>query len=222
MGLYPEWSPWLDKPAAARVAALAIVESAVAVRGAAGYLDFAGRASRDNWPFWLSPRARSPRELVEERLQAAGFDAEARSFDRALEHLAGSARSLGAGSFIFLVSDFLDPPPPSFWLVGATRRWDLVPVVVQDPVWEQSFPAIGSLVVPVADPDDGNLLEVRLRASEARSERCSRKRARAELLLSLAAVGLDPVLIEQSDPESVRRAFLDWAERRSRARWKRR
>src|SRR4029077_16778389 len=38
MGLYPDWSPWLSKPGAARAATRAIVESALAARAAVGYL----------------------------------------------------------------------------------------------------------------------------------------------------------------------------------------
>src|SRR5262249_35836052 len=39
MGLYPSWSPWLDKPAAVRAATETIVASALAARGAVGYLE---------------------------------------------------------------------------------------------------------------------------------------------------------------------------------------
>ena len=64
--------------------------------------------------------------------------------------------------------------------------------------------------------------EVRLRRSEARSERERRERARSELLASFAQLGLDPVLLEESEPASVQRAFLEWADRRRRALWQRR
>jgi uncharacterized protein (DUF58 family) len=217
MGLYPDWSPWLDKPAAAREAAAAIVEAAVAARGAAAYLDFASPE-----PYWLKPRSRSPGGLIDERARDAGFAAAPDSFEGALDQVARSSRSLGAGSFVFLVSDFLEPPPAAFWAVGLARRWELVPVVVQDPTWEASFPLLPSLVVPLADPASGNVLGVRLRKSEARAERERRERARAELLSSFAALSLDPVLLDRSDGESVLRAFLEWAERRRRARWQRR
>ncbi len=217
MSLYPNWSPWLDKPAAAREAAAAIVASAVAARGAAAYVDFAASV-----PYWLPPRSRSPGGLVEERVGKAGFAADPRSFDGALDYVARSARALGAGSFVFLVSDFLDPPPASFWAVGLAHRWELVPVVVQDPTWEASFPVLPSIVVPLADPATAEVLEVRLRRREARAEQGHRERARAELLSSFAALSLDPVLIEHSDAGSVLRAFLEWAERRRRARWQRR
>jgi len=216
MSLYPDWSPWLDKPEAARAATEAIVASALAARGAVGYLD----CSDD--PFWVAPRSRSPLDVIRERDQTTAFDASVDSLGRAVTDLARSGSSLGAGSFVFVLSDFLDPPPPELWLVGTARRWELVPVVIQDPVWEQSFPALGPVVVPIVDPRDGAVLEVRLTRSEARAERERRERARTELLTLLGSFGLDPVPIDRSEPDSVQRAFLEWADRRKRALWLRR
>jgi uncharacterized protein (DUF58 family) len=211
MSLYPDWSPWLAKPQAVRAATETIVASALAARGAVGYLECAED------PFWIAPRGRSPLELIRERDRTAGFDADEGSLRRGLEQLARSGSSLAAGSFVFVLSDFLEPPPRELWLVGTTRRWELVPVVIQDPVWEQSFPSVGSVIVPIADPGDGALLEVRLTASEARAERARREAARSELLTLFASLGLDPVLVERSGPDTVQRAFLEWAERRRRA-----
>jgi uncharacterized protein (DUF58 family) len=216
MRLYPHWSPWLKKPEAVRVATETIVASAIAARSAVGYLDCADH------PFWISPRTRYPLELIEERARLSGFDADAGSLRRGIEYLGRSASSLGAGSFVFVLSDFLEPPPRELWLVGTARRWELVPVVIQDPVWEQSFPTTGPVVVPIADPRDGAVLEVRLRRSEALAERERRERARSELLTSLPSLGLDPVLLDRSDPDGVQRAFVEWAERRRRALWQRR
>ncbi len=222
MSLYPDWSPWLSKPDAARVATEAIVASAIAARGAVGYLDWApGRDGRDD-PFWISPRGRSPLELIEDRVRTAGFDAAPDSLSRGIEYLVRSAGSLGAGSFIFVLSDFLEPPSRELWLFGTSRRWEFVPVVIQDPVWEQSFPSIGPVIVPVADPRDGSVLEVRLSRSEARAERARRERSRSELLATFASLGLDPVLLDRSDQDSVQRAFLEWAERRRHSLWVRR
>jgi uncharacterized protein (DUF58 family) len=222
MGLYPAWTPWLSKPEAVRVAAAAIVESALAARGAVGYLDFAPQEDGTEGPFWIPPRGRSPFEAIEERAGQARFDANEASLTSAVEYLGRSASSLGAGSFVFVLSDFLEPPSHALWRVGAARRWELVPVVVQDPVWEQSFPSIGPVVMTIADPDGGDPLDVRLRRSEARIERERRERARSELLALLATLGLDPVLIDRSDRDSVQSAFLHWAERRRRALWQRR
>jgi uncharacterized protein (DUF58 family) len=222
MRLYPDWSPWLSKPEAASVTIAAIVASAIAARGAIGYLDLATLPDGSTGPFWVSPRGRSPLGLVEERGRTARFDAAPGSLLSALAYVRREAVSLGAGSFIFVVSDFLEPPPRSMWLSLAARRWEIVPVVIQDPTWEQSFPSVGPVMIPVADPVDGTVLEVRLRRSEARAERGRRERARAELLSELTILGLDPVLIDRSDEDTVQRAFFEWAEHRKRTLWLRR
>jgi uncharacterized protein (DUF58 family) len=219
LSLYPDWSPWLAKREAARAATEAIVASTLAARGAVGYLDYAGGT---DGPFWISPRGRSPLESIDERMRTAEFDAGADSLARGIEYLSRSAVSLGAGSFVFVVSDFLEPPRRELWLRAIARRWELVPVVIQDPIWEQTFPSIGPVVMPVADPRDGAVLEVRFSRSEARAERARRERARSELLAVFASLGADPVLIDRSDQDSVERAFLAWAERRRRALWLRR
>ena len=216
MGLYPD-VPWLSKPRAVEAAAEAIAESAVAARGAVGYLDLASGDHGAGEPFWIAPRGRSPLEQLGLRAQSVRFDADDASLERGISYLAGPAHSLGAGSFVFVLSDFLEPPDRSFWLAGIARRWDLVPVVIQDPVWEQSFPSVGPVSIPVADPRDGAVLEVRFRRSEARAERVRRAQARADLLASLAGLGLDPVLVDHDEPGNVQASFLDWAERRRRA-----
>src|SRR5204862_4423508 len=120
-----------------------------------------------------------------------------------------------SGTFVFVLSDFLGQlPPESAWLTAAARRWEVVPVVIQDPTWEQSFPELGPLVVPLADPKDGQVLEVRLSRREARARREANERRRQRLHDEFFALGLDPVLLDTSDDPEVDRAVLDWAERR--------
>ena len=77
----------------------------------------------------------------------------------------------------------------------AARRWEAVPVVVQDPLWEQSFPAISSVVVPLADPETGAVSEVRLSRREAKARRVDNERRRATLLAGFARLGLDSAMI---------------------------
>ena len=88
------------------------------------------------------------------------------------------------------------------------RRWELVPVVIQDPDWEQSFPRSARVVLPLADPRSGAVLEVRLTRREARAWR-ERARARAGPSCSrgFAALGVDPVLLDSSDPDAVQRTL---------------
>jgi hypothetical protein len=170
----------------------------------------------------VAPRGRSPLEHIEGRTRTAEFDARPGSLAHCIDFLATPAAGIGAGSFVFLLSDFLEQPPAALWLSALTRRWEIVPVVIQDPTWEQSFPAAGPVVLPIVDPDDGAVSQVRLRRSEARAERERRERSRRELLDEISAFGLDPVLVDRADHHGIAEAFLEWAERRRGALWQRR
>jgi uncharacterized protein (DUF58 family) len=59
-----------------------------------------------------------------------------------VERIARSATRLPRGSFVFVLSDFLRPVAARTWRALAARSWDVVPVVVQDPTWERSFPSV--------------------------------------------------------------------------------
>jgi uncharacterized protein (DUF58 family) len=152
--------PWLDKAEAMRQAAELVIDSALIVGGFVGYLDHGGGG-----PYWVPPRGgRRLAELRQDRLPANEFGAPADGLERALEHLAHHRRSVTSGSFVFVLSDFLPLPSEDVWLAALEHRWDLVPVVIQDPVWEQSFPDVGGIVVPLREPATGRRMPVRLTA----------------------------------------------------------
>ena len=70
------------------------------------------------------------------------------SLDGCLLALIRHASSFPAGTFVFVVSDFIDAVSPGIWLKLRALRWDVTPVVVQDPTWEQSFPDVGGVLLP--------------------------------------------------------------------------
>ena len=83
-----------------------VVASAAQAGGFVGYLDYA-----DGEPFWLPPRGeRRLAYLREERARDAGWGAPTDGVERSLEHLFEHRRNVTAGSFVFVFSDFLDPP----------------------------------------------------------------------------------------------------------------
>jgi hypothetical protein len=213
MGLFEPPFPWLSKPEATAVAVRMIGASALAARAEAGYLDLAGAR-----PFWLPPGTRGHEPLVRRRRGDAPFDAAPDNVTRALDFLLRRQRDLPPGAFVFVLSDFIVPVPAAFWLRAVAARWDLVPVIIQDPTWEQSFPDIGGVVAPIANPADGRVRDVRLSASEARRERRANEERLRRLLGRFSRLGLDPVLLGTSDEAAVLRAFLSWAERRRVAR----
>ena len=185
-----------------------VVASAAQAGGFVGYLDYA-----DGEPFWLPPRGeRRLAYLREERADEAGWGAPADGVERSLEHLFEHRRNVTAGSFVFVFSDFLDPPSRETWLTAVEHLWDVIPVVIQDPVWEQSFPDVSGIVVPLRDPRSGRITHVRLTKKEAAARRRANEERLLALLDELTLLDLDPVLLSSSEPSDVLGAFLDWNE----------
>jgi uncharacterized protein (DUF58 family) len=215
MGLYPQPLPWLAKRDALREAVATIVASAAAARADIAALDFAGGEA-----WWLPPGRRDRPWLVADRSGGGTpFDAPEDTVERALAFLGEHRTDLPGGSFVFVLSDLLAPVAPRAWQDAIGRGWDVVPVVIQDPVWEQSFPAVGGVGVPIADPRSGARALVRLSRREAARRREANEQRHAQLLADLDSLGLRPVEIGTSDPFEVDKAFLEWAEDRRRSRW---
>jgi uncharacterized protein (DUF58 family) len=209
MALFPRELPWLSKADAMQTALEIVAESAAKARGFIGYVDFASEE-----PFWRPPVSHKGYwEIQERRLAHPDFDAPHDTLSRALEFLGGHRRSVPAGSFVFVLSDFLAPPGAELWARALEQRWDVVPVVIQDPVWEQSFPEVDSLVIPLARAD-GRLRLVRLRRGEAELRREAHERRLAELVAGFRSLGVEPILLSRSDREHVFRAFLSWSDER--------
>jgi uncharacterized protein (DUF58 family) len=218
MAIFPASLPWLKKPQALAEAAAAIIASATAARSDVASLDLAGAEG----PYWLPPgRGTGARRVLERQAVATAFDAPDDNLEQALVFLAGLRSDLPAGSFVFVLSDFLVSPPARVWVEAVTRGWDLVPVVLQDPVWEQSFPSVGGVVLPIADPVSGRVRLVRFSRRQAALHREHNEQRLRGLLAELASFGLEAVLLGTSAPDEIDRAFIDWAESRRRSRWAR-
>ncbi len=204
MSIFAPELPWLCKPEAIRHATDVIGASAIAARGLLGYLD-----EGDGETYWHPPRSSHGLELAERP-----FGAPADTLARGLRYLTEQRRDLPAGTFVFVVSDFLEQPSKDEWLWALERRWEIVPVVVQDPVWEQSFPDVGGAVIPLADPAGGGVDLVRIPAAETASRRSENEARLARLLFELRALGLDPVVVSSHDHRDVVLSFLGWADER--------
>jgi uncharacterized protein (DUF58 family) len=213
MSLFPPSFPWLSKPEAMRVASEVLTVSAGAMRGLIGYLDFDGEE-----PAWEPPR--HVRRMFGEPTMNGSYHAPRDNVGRALTFLAHLRGVLPAGSFVFVLSDFLELPPEHAWLAALEHRWDVVPIVVQDAVWEQSFPDVSGIAVPFADPTTGDVRYVRLNAREAAERKAANERRWEEVLNGLRVLDLDPVVISSSEPDDVVTAFLSWGEeRRAKRTW---
>jgi uncharacterized protein (DUF58 family) len=207
MSLFPPGWPWLRKPEAVQVILRLIGDSALAAQGYVGYLDHGAGET-----LWRPPKSqRTLHELDPQRPFGAPPDALARG----LEDLVRRRRDVPAGTFVFVVSDFLDPPPHDVWLRVLARRWDVIPVVVQDPVWEQSFPDVGGIVLPFLDPVTRKLRPAELSRREVVARRRANEERRTRLLRELRGLDLEPVLVETSDLRGVFSAFVAWVDRRT-------
>ena len=215
MSLYPAPLPWLQKYAAVREAADAIAASAAAARADTAALDF---GCGEAW--WMPPGRRDRRWLIAEREGGdTPFAAPPDTLERSFEFLAAHRRELPAGSLVFVLSDFLGPMPAETWLRGIGHGWDLVPVVIQDPIWEQSFPAVGGIGVPIAEPRSGAVALVRMSRRQAARRREANEQRLAGLLVDFGALGLQPVVLETSEPDGVDAAFIAWADQRRSTSW---
>jgi uncharacterized protein (DUF58 family) len=207
MALSSPGVPWLRKHEALQAAASLIADSVAEARGFVGYLDFADGAEH---PFWRPPSSGREPWSMRERLTHPAYAAPDENLTLALEFLEGHRRSVPSGSFVFVLSDFLVAPEAEVWERVVEHRWDIVPVVVQDPLWEQSFPAVDGIVVPLAGAD-GRVRLVRLRRGESDERRVAHERRRADLLAGFLDLGIEPVPLSTSDPDHVLTALLEWA-----------
>jgi uncharacterized protein (DUF58 family) len=212
MALYGPPFPWLDKRRALAAATRSIAASAAAARSDLGYLDHTLTLPR-----WTESGRAAPQSLAE-RVEQATFDAPRDSLGRMLELVRVRRADLPSGSFVFVLSDFLGHVPPEVVVRAAGERWELVPVVIQDPVWEQSFPLLDGVVLPVADPETAVIRDVRVTSRDARERRHANEARLQRLLRVFRHLGHDPVVLDEHSPAIVARAFLGWAERRRVAR----
>jgi uncharacterized protein (DUF58 family) len=212
MALYGPELPWLSKPETINCAADAIARAASAARAELGYADYAGDRTRV-----YSPGAVAPRRVLE-RLRTSAFDAPAGSLARALGALLNRRAELPQGSFVFILSDFLDEVDDGLWARLRSALWDVVPVVIQDPTWEQSFPDLHGVLVPFTPPSGGEPALVRLGPAETAARRRENEARLERLLRRFRSHEFDPVLLGSSASASIDAAFLRWAERRQRKR----
>jgi uncharacterized protein (DUF58 family) len=202
--------PWLDKPQAMRHTVELVLASAGAAGGFVGYLDYA-----DGEPHWRQPKGeRKLIELRDERLWSSEYGGPSDWLERSIAHLAEHPRAVSPGTFVFLLSDFVPPPTRQLWLAAIEHRWDLVPIVIQDPIWEQSFPDVSGIVVSLRDPATGRVLPVRLKRGEAEIRRKANEARLHALLEGFRALDLDPILVSSSERHEILAPFLEWTELR--------
>jgi uncharacterized protein (DUF58 family) len=196
----------LDKPAALVRSIDLIGRSSTAARSLTGYLDHA-----QGEPYWRAPRTETRAEPGSlDRTFAAPPD----TVSRALDFLAEHRRDLPTQAFVFVLSDFVVAPDANAWQRALEQRWELVPVLIQDPVWERSFPDVGGITIAYADPESGSVQPVYLTRREAHRLRALHEERWDELVRTFRSLGVEPVIVHSHDDGDLLAAFLRWADLR--------
>ena len=207
MGIRPSPLRRLDKPAALLESLRLIRESARVTRSLTAYFDDA-----EGETHWRPPR--SERFAPQGTLEGRPFGAPVDTVSRGLEHLRRHRRELPTQTFVFVLSDFLVLPDEHAWQRTLEHRWELVPVVIQDPVWEQSFPDVGGVSIPYVDPATGRVVPVRLSHGEVARLREEHEERRRTLVRDFRSLGVEPVSASSHDMTEMLTSFLRWADLR--------
>ena len=134
--------------------------------------------------------------------------------------VAGSVRALRTGTFVFLVSDFLRVPGGRG--LGRRAGSGMRPrsrSSSRTRPGSRASPHVAGVCLPLTDAA-GRLRPVFLTRREAARRRAENESRFASILARLEELGLEPVVVETSEPDAVHVALLAWAEgRRSTFAW---
>ncbi|HEY2543939.1 MAG TPA: DUF58 domain-containing protein [Gaiellaceae bacterium] len=196
----------LDKPRAILTALDLIGTSAHAARSLTDYVDHAY-----DEPYWRPPRSERHAEPgAFDRPFGAPDDAVARGLAFLGEH----KRDLPTQAFVFILSDFVVPPDMDAWQRALEHQWELVPVVIQDPVWERTFPDVGGITIPYAQPGTGHVVPVHVTQKEAARIRDEHEARWAALVRDFRSLGIEPVEARSHEYADLLTSFLRWADLR--------
>jgi len=205
MALYPREYPWLNKPDAVRRMAEIVALSAGHYHCPLAFLD------ADSW------RAPSTATGLEELVELV----DGRRYDRSedtIDSLFGTLRSvehlLPGGTFVFCCSDFMQVPSTQALAMIVDAEWTLVPVIVQDPLWEQSYPeAAGEVALPVYD-ETGRFRLLRQSRTEVRERRAANEERLRHLDNLFTSFSFPPIIVSELDPHALGEALRSWNVRR--------
>ncbi len=87
-------------------------------------------------------------------------------------------------------------------------------MIVQDPIWEQSFPDVSGAAVPFADASTGRVSLAAMREHEAAERREENETRFRELVREFHGLAMDPVVVSSHEHRDVVFSFLSWADQR--------
>jgi hypothetical protein len=89
-----------------------------------------------------------------------------------------------------------------------------VPVIIQDPLWERTFPDVGGISVPYSDPARGGVSPIYVTRREAAALRREHEQRYDALIRGFRSLGLESVGVDTHDLGDMLGAFLRWADLR--------
>jgi len=196
----------LHKPRAILAALDLIGTSAHAARSLTGYLDYA-----HGEPYWRPPRSE---RVAEPGTFDRPFGASDDTVARGLYFLGEHRRDLPTQAFVFVLSDFVVPPDLDAWQRALEHQWEIVPVVIQDPVWERTFPDVGGVTIPYAQPGSGRVVPVYVTEREAARLREEHEGRWENLVRDFRSLGIEPVEARSHEHADLLASFLRWADLR--------
>jgi len=217
MSWYP--TPWLSKSKVIVSAGQMIVDSLKKYHSLIGYLDYANWKNTQQ-PFWRPPNRETEADRVRNRnLCYENFTAPENNIDMALEQLLSLRSQVPPESFIFLLSDFL--VMPNYNLMELTvATWDVIPIIIQDPILEASFP-VWRGKLPLYLPQvfsDGQRQSVAMSAKDAKRKRAEHENRLKKLIKLFEDIRVRPITLFSSEPEQIFEAFSQWSSERYRQR----
>lgn len=201
----------LEKHATAIIAGEQIIQSTKQRHGAIGYRDFA------NGELFMR-RADGKTRMDRVRDRNLPYDHFGARAGQLAEHLK-EFRSV-RGAFVFVLSDFLDDTliDAEIWK-GLVHDYDPVPVLIQDPIWEQTFPEnVSGLILPFRSDLTGRPEDRRYSRDAARLQKRENETRLIQIRETFRQSNMDWIELASTDPFAVNNAFVDWAGDRKRRR----
>jgi uncharacterized protein (DUF58 family) len=205
MALYPREYPWLHKPDAVRRIGEIVALSAGHYHCPLAFLD------ADSW---RPPSTATGLDELVELIDGRGYDRPEDTIDSLFGALRSVEHLLPGGSFVFCCSDFMHMPSPQALAMVVDANWTLVPVILQDPLWEQSYPEIaGEVALPVCD-ETGRFRLLRQSRAEVRERRATNEARLRRLDELFTAYEFPPIIVSDPGPAALGEALQSWNVRR--------
>lgn len=227
MSLYdPEVFPHLlDKDWVVNVVGHTLAESAFQKNCYVGYLHQArfnhpNFVKRERGFFWKEPNLQGEervRKVQRKYFPKREFFAPEDTLKRQFQFLSVcSPVDLPPGTMCFILSDFFAMPPKDQWRWLLKRMGlDLVPVLIQDPRLEQSFPVeFANIEIPYTDPHSGRVMRIAFTKGEARELKKRHEMRYRQIVKRFQDLRLDPIIISRNDPTYIFQQLSIWAKQR--------